>query len=55
MAAAGATQYEIMCLMAHTEAKTSEVYTKGIERAGLAAKAIEKMSRIDFENVSHSE
>jgi len=53
LAAAGATQYEIMCLMAHTEAKTSEVYTKGIERAGLAAKAIEKMSRIDFENVSH--
>jgi integrase len=55
LAAAGATQYEIMSLMAHTEAKTSEVYTKGIERAGLAAKAIEKMSRVDFENVSHGE
>lgn len=24
-AAVGATQYEIMCLMAHTEAKTSEI------------------------------
>ena len=37
LAAAGATQYEIMFFMAHTEAKKSEVYTKSIERAGLAA------------------
>ena len=54
LAAAGATQYEIMCLMAHTEAKTSEIYTKRVERAGLAATAIHKMSAIDFENVDHA-
>jgi integrase len=53
LAAAGATQYEIMCLMAHTEAKTSEVYTKRVERAGLAKLAIAKMAAIDFDNVDH--
>jgi integrase len=54
LAAAGATQYEIMSLMAHTQAKISEIYTKDVERAGLAAIAIEKLARIDFENVDHA-
>jgi len=53
LAAAGATRYEIMCLMAHTQAKTSEIYTKDVERAGLSARAIEKMSAIDFAKVDH--
>lgn len=33
LAKAGATQYEIMSLMAYTQAKTSEVYTERVERA----------------------
>jgi integrase len=53
LAAAGATQYEIMCLMSHTEAKTSEVYTKRVERAGLAKVAIARMAALNFENVDH--
>lgn len=53
LAGAGATQYEIICLMAHTQAKTSEIYTKRIERAALAATAINKMSAMNFENVDH--
>jgi len=55
LADAGATQYEIMCLMAHTQAKTSEVYTKDLERAQLSARAIAKMSAMDFEKVDHGE
>lgn len=55
LAAAGATQYEIMCLMAHTEAKTSEIYTKRVERSGLAKMAIEKMSAINFDEMDHGE
>lgn len=54
LAAAGATQYEIMCLMAHTEAKTSEIYTKDVERAGLAKVAIEKMAQFKFADMDHS-
>ncbi len=53
LAAAGATQYEIMCLMAHTQAKTSEIYTKRVERASLAATAISKLSALNFEQVDH--
>lgn len=53
LAAAGATQYEIMALMSHTEAKTSEVYTKRVERAGLAALAVERLSGLDLEIVDH--
>jgi len=48
LAAAGATQYELMSLMAHTEAKTSEVYTKHVERSGLAAMAIKKIADFNF-------
>ena len=48
LALSGATQYEIMSLMAHTQAKTSEVYTKSVERAALAATAIRKLSGIEF-------
>jgi hypothetical protein len=54
-AKAGATRYEIMCLMAHTQEKTSEVYTKDLEPAELSARAVAKMSFIDFENVDHAD
>lgn len=36
MAEAGCTQHQIMSVMAHTQAKTSEIYTKGVERRKLA-------------------
>ena len=51
LAAAGATQYEIMALMSHTEAKTSEIYTKRVERKALAATAIKRLSAIDLEKI----
>jgi len=36
MAEAGCTQHQIMSVMAHTQAKTSEIYTKRVERRKLA-------------------
>ncbi|MAE92913.1 MAG: hypothetical protein CMI67_25605 [Pelagibaca sp.] len=53
LAAAGATQYEIMALMSHTQAQTSEIYTRKVERAGLAARAIERISCLDLGKVDH--
>lgn len=37
MAESGASQHQIMAVMAHTQAKTSEVYTRGVQRRILAA------------------
>ncbi|WP_246683430.1 tyrosine-type recombinase/integrase [Mesorhizobium sp. B2-1-3A] len=48
LAELGCTQYEIMAILGHSEAKTSEVYTRRVERWKLARQAIE---RID---VSHA-
>ena len=39
LAEAECTQYQIMTIHGHTQAKTSEVYTKGVERWGLAKDA----------------
>ena len=50
LAAAGANQYEIMCLMSHTEAKTSEIYTKDVERAQMSARAISRLSRLNLDH-----
>lgn len=36
MAESGATQHQIMSVMAHTEARTSEIYTAGVQRRALA-------------------
>lgn len=55
LAEAGATQYEIMSLMAHTEAKTSEVYTKRVERPALAATAVARLAAVDFSKMDHDE
>lgn len=54
LAAAGATQFEIMCLMSHTEAKTSEIYTKDVERAAMSARAIAHLGRLDLDHASGS-
>jgi integrase len=50
LAAAGATQFEIMCLMSHTEAKTSEIYTKDVERAQMSARAIAHLSNLNLDH-----
>ncbi|TCO69014.1 tyrosine-type recombinase/integrase [Rhodovulum euryhalinum] len=48
IAAAGATQYELMSAMSHTQAKTSEIYTKAVQRRGLAAAAIARLRDLDL-------
>jgi len=44
MAEEGRTQHQIMAVMSHTQAKTSEVYTKGAERKILAADGIRALA-----------
>lgn len=44
----GATQHQIMSVMAHTQAKTSEVYTKGADRRILASSAMQAMAGLDW-------
>ena len=48
MASQGASQYHIMAVHGHTQAKTSEVYTRGIERAKLASDAMKAMAGLDW-------
>lgn len=44
LAELGCTQYEIMAILGHSEAKTSEVYTRRVERWNLALGAMSKVS-----------
>lgn len=44
----GATQHQIMAVMAHTQAKTSEVYTRGVDRRNLASSAMQAMAGLDW-------
>lgn len=48
LALGGATQYHVMAIHGHTNAKTSEVYTKGAERSRLAAQAIAMLDKVTF-------
>lgn len=48
LAEAGCTQYQIMAVMAHTQAKTSEVYTKGVERRNLAREAVAALAGFEW-------
>ena len=48
MALEGASQYHIMAVQSHTQAKTSEVYTKGVDRARLAAEAMQLLAGMDW-------
>lgn len=43
LAEMGCSQYEIMAVLGHSEAKTSEVYTRRVERWKLARSAIERV------------
>ena len=44
----GASQYHIMAVHGHSNASTSEVYTRGAERAMLAGQAMEKLSAMPW-------
>ncbi|RDC69669.1 site-specific integrase [Rhodovulum sp. 12E13] len=55
LVAAGANQYEVMAVMAHTEAKTSEIYTRSAERARLAAAGIARLDSLNLEKVDHDD
>lgn len=44
----GATQYGIMTVHGHTEAQTSEVYTKNVQRRSLARETMEIMRDIEW-------
>ena len=48
LAQQGCSQYQIMCIHGHTQAKTSEVYTRGVERWKLAADAMRTLESIDW-------
>tara|TARA_B100000768_G_scaffold169511_1_gene175165 strand:- start:1071 stop:1340 length:270 start_codon:yes stop_codon:yes gene_type:complete len=38
--------YQIMAVMAHTQARTSEVYTKGVQRRGLATDGMQSLAAL---------
>lgn len=48
MAEAGCSQHQIMAVMSHTEARTSEVYTKGAQRKLLAADGIRALANLEW-------
>jgi integrase len=48
MAEAGCSQHQIMSVMAHTQAKTSERYTKGADRRILAADGMQALAALDW-------
>jgi integrase len=48
MAESGCSQHQIMAVLAHTQAKTSEVYTKGVERQVLAADGMKALAGLDW-------
>lgn len=48
LAQEGCSQYQIMTIHGHTQAKTSEVYTKGVERWRLARDAMRALEGMDW-------
>ncbi len=48
LAEAGCSQHQIMSVMAHTQAKTSEIYTKGVERRILAGDAMKAIAHLKW-------
>lgn len=48
LAEAGCTQYQIMAIHGHSESRTSEVYTRSVERPELARQAISVMNNLDW-------
>lgn len=48
LALEGASQYHIMAIHGHTQAKTSEVYTSGVNRQRLATEAMKLLAHMDW-------
>lgn len=48
LAEEGATQYEIMSIHGHLQAKTSEVYTRSVERRKLARAAMDQLAGMEW-------
>lgn len=48
LALKGASQYQIMSVHGHSNAETSEIYTKGVDRAALASSVSDKMKDIKW-------
>lgn len=46
LAEMGSSQYDIMAILGHSEAKTSEVYTRRVERWNLAKTALAKVGKL---------
>lgn len=48
MAEHGLSQYAIMTIHGHAEAKTSEIYTKGVDRDKLAMQAMAELQKVEW-------
>jgi len=48
LALEGCSQYQIMAIHGHAQAKTSEIYTKGVERWQLAREAMETLQGLEW-------
>lgn len=48
LAQEGCSQYQIMSIHGHTQAQTSEIYTKGVERWKMAADAMKRLEGMDW-------
>jgi integrase len=48
LAEAGCTQHQIMAIMSHTQAKTSEIYTKGAQRRIMAESAMAQVAGLEW-------
>ncbi|MDS9468184.1 tyrosine-type recombinase/integrase [Paracoccus sp. MBLB3053] len=48
LAEAGCSQHQIMAIMAHSQAKTSEIYTKGAQRRAMAGDAMQILAALDW-------
>lgn len=48
LAQEGCSQYQIMAIHGHTQAKTSEIYTKGVERWKMAEEAMRRLEGMDW-------
>ncbi|WP_092896501.1 tyrosine-type recombinase/integrase [Rhodobacter sp. 24-YEA-8] len=48
LAEAGCSQHQIMAIMAHSQAKTSEVYTKGAQRRAMSGDAMQVLAALEW-------
>lgn len=48
LAQEGCSQYQIMSIHGHTQAQTSEIYTKGVERWRMAAEAMKRLENMEW-------